>query len=465
MALSPAMGRKALFAIGLTLALVAISASVLGQGSEAASGSTDVTFYGHVFDITTLGPNPANTEPPIGETILGLGSGATCVNDFPTQTPAAPLVGDVESCEDQEGTKLVLFSTAGPVDVQSRAEFLQGGAYAQLHNERGQTKPVMLDTSGTISANVFGAWDTHGWYVGNAYGTNCLYPHPGGVPCLYPYWGWDPGVFENVVMEATLYHADLGERSDASNPPPVDETLAQGDATEIASGQWGPDQVINGLPGYPNAVQFPVDLGAPQVDQIPRSDDFFLVFQTYQDASAAHGCVNCPMRWWTGEFFPPTFQMPVDNPFAVERVVPNFANQKLAVLGIINTPWGSYDVAADSVDLAIEGPRGSVGADSIDRYADFSVAHGGHFEPVNLTWIWDYNADDAPPGEYEVTVSASNVQGSASAQCTASFTLRETDGGSLRPGEDEPGRCGIQGVQTDEALQEAQEDANRSSTE
>jgi hypothetical protein len=447
------MRRKAALVLGLSMLVMGLPGASLAQGGGEASGGTDdVTFYGHVFTHGVDQPSAANTEFPLGETIYGLGTGAECSSTLPATV--AP------DCQEASWNKLALFSTAGFVDVTSPAEFEQKGSYAQLHNERGQSKDVLLDTSGEVKTTLYGAWDSHGWAVraGNAYGTNCIGPHAPGVPCLYPYWGWDPGVYEDVVMEATMYHADLGSRTNSSTAPPIQEAI-DNDAEVVAEAQWGPDQVINGLPDYPNAFRWDLNLGAPQVEEIPRSNDFFVVFDTFQETNGENRCVDCPMRWWSGEFFPPSFQMPVENAFTVERAIPNFANGQLAMLGILNSPWGSYDVDQSSIELDVEGPRGSVTPVNIEQYSDFSTAHGGHYDPVNVTWIWDYRADDAQPGEYEVTISAENFQNSAKASCTASFTL-EQDGEKIVPGEVEEGVCGTQSATVQETVEESREGVN-----
>jgi hypothetical protein len=115
----------------------------------------------------------------------------------------------------------------------------------------------------------------------------------------------------------------------------------------------------------------------------------------------------------------------------------------------MNTPWGSYDVDHDSIELEIKNAK--TGAifepQSIERLADFSVAHGGHYKPVNVTYVWDHAADKLPPGDYDVTVSASNYQGSASGKCTGSFTILA--GGNA--GDIKVGQCGVRTI-TDEQL-------------
>ncbi len=449
------MSRSRALLIIASLLVVPLSVAAQNGGDGASSGQTDrVTFYGHVFGHGIGGPMPANTEAPVGEDNYGIGSGTNCES-------ATPLLAD---CQETGSNKLVLFSTAGPVQVRNRAEFLQDGGYSQLHNERGQTKDIVFDTQESITATVYITMDSHGWFVGNGHGTNCLAPHPPNVPCLYPYWGWDPGAYEDVVVRAQLFHAQLGDRTNATGAPPIAEAMDDGDITLIAEGQWGPERVINGLPGSPNVNQFEVDLGTAQVDTVPRSDDFFLVYTVYQETNGNNYLLRGPVRWWSGEFFPPTFTLPVQNAFEVERVIPNFAHGKLAILGVMNTPWGSYDIDPESIELDITGPNGPVTPERLSQFGDFSVAHGGHYLPINVTWIWDYNAQNLQAGTYTVTLSGANFQGSASATCQATFELEEAKGGALAPGAIEEGVCGTQ-TASDEFIEGIREGAEGDSQE
>ncbi len=440
----------------LAVALLLVPATGMAQGGgDQATGATDeVTFYGHVFGHTISAPMPSNTEAPIGENLYGIGSGGNCES-------ATPAFSD---CEEAGFNQLALFSTPGFVDVTDPAEWSQEGTYSLLHNERGQTKDILLDTSQNIEASVYVTLDSHGWIVGflNSDGTNCVGPHPPDVPCVYPSWGWDPGIAENVVVDATLYKANLGDHgANASDAPPIEQTLDSGDAEIIAKGQWGPDQVINGLPGSPNVQEFNIDLGPPQVDTIPREEDFFLVYTVYQEAGGENFQIDSDVRWWSGEFFPPTYTLPVENAFDVERVVPNFAHGKMAIVGVMNTPWGSYDIDPDTVDLTIEGPNGEVTPEHISQFGDFSVAHGGHYLPINITWIWDYQQEGLSPGDYTISLEASNLQGSASGACEASFTLERGKSSELVPGPSQQGACGLQSASdafVDEVTQEASQE-------
>lgn len=453
--------RRRVVILGLLLLAPAFAAAQGGGADDPSSSSeaTDITFYGHVFGHGRGAPMPANTEAPIGEELYALGSLGQCGG------PANEL-GD---CREATWNELILFSTPGFVQVGSQASWDQGGGYAQIHNERGQTTPISLSEDGEITATVYMSWDTHGWLVQflNPYGTNCVGPHPQNMPCMYPSWGWDPGVYPGVTIETTLYQARLGAQgSNASAAPPVADAINDGSAEVVAQGQWGPDQVINGLPGYPNVNAFDINLGSPQTDTIDRDKDFFLRFNAWHNGDTQPTMLNGPPRWWSGEFFPPTFTLPTENPISVESVVPTFAHGKAAIIGVMNTPWGNYDVAGDSVEMTMTGPDGepvnpeNLLATGVSR----SVAHGGHYNPVNQTWLWSYQGSGAAPGQYDIEVSASNFQGSASASCSASLTLAEDDEGNLVPGETNPGQCGFASV-SEEAIQEVAQNATDSAND
>lgn len=445
--------RRRWLSVLVALALIAAPlASLLSDGGVRAQSSgsdtdqareTDrVTFYGSVFGSGLFEPMPANTIFPAGQENYGTGYLAQC-----GPSPATA------SCEQASWNKLGLYSTAGPVAVEDRTEFMQEGGWAQLHNERGQLTAIELDQDEPITATVFFTYSLHGWprNTVNGEGTNCIYPHPENVPCVWPNWRWHPGAVPNVVMEATLYAADLGElHANASQPPPVEEKVLDGDARVIATGQWGPNMVTHGLPGFPHAVQANIDLGPPQSATIEANEDFILVFNSYMETGGQQYNYGSPLRWYSGEFYPPSFELPVKNAITVERVMPFFAHEKAAILGVISIPWGSYDVTDEDITFELTGPDGRPVALDPDNLREVpieqSLAHGGHYKPVNKTIVWDYQGAGAEPGEYEVTVEATNLQGSATHACTATFTLEQDGQGQLVGGAVTPGVCGEQNL-------------------
>ncbi|MCA1813892.1 MAG: hypothetical protein LC624_08070, partial [Halobacteriales archaeon] len=117
------------------------------------------------------------------------------------------------------------------------------------------------------------------------------------------------------------------------------------------------------------------------------------------------------MKPWAGEQFPVRFTLPVRNPFDVELVIPQFVHNKVLIHGVLSSPWGSYDVDTKGVTIELRDPNGQfLNPEHITRSGDYSVAHGAHFKPVNLTWVWDYQADKARPGTYKALVTGCDLE-------------------------------------------------------
>lgn len=449
--------------VALVLAVAPLAGVLVDSQARAQTGASEgdqaretdrVTFYGSVFGSGLFEPMPMNTIFPYGEENYGTGYLAQC--------GPSPVTA---SCEEASWNKLALYSTAGPVQVEDRTEFMQEGAWAQLHNERGQGTEIQLDQDEPVTATVYFTYSLHGWprNWANDEGTNCIYPHPENVPCAWPNWRWHPGAFPNVVMDATLYGADLGEmHANASNPPPVEDRILSGEARVIAEGQWGPSMVVHGLPEFPHAAEANIDLGPPQVPTIKANEDFVLVFSSYLESADQAYNYGSPLRWYSGEFYPPSMELPVENAITVEQVLPFFAHQQVGILSVVRIPWGSYDVADEDIKFGIQGPDGrpiDLDPENVrDIPIEQSLAHGGHYKPVNKTIVWGYKRADAEPGEYQVTVEATNLQGSASHACTATFTLERDVDGALVAGETEPGRCAEQTI-GQERIEEAVDEA------
>jgi hypothetical protein len=416
--------------------------------AERARPTRTVTFYGHVFGSGLVpgnagneefgpdGPQAANTIYPTGDANLGLGVFDWCsdtvnMNGFPAPQPSA-----WNNCDKDPFNKVALFLTAGPVQVHSREEFV----YSKLHNERGRTKDIVLDSAGEIKAWLWMSLDYHAWSVGNGGdNTNCIVALPPDVGCPYPYWGWDPAHWPQWVVEADLYMVELGEYGQgASEPPPIFEQWQADAMTLIASGATPPQDVTNGLPGSDNVHEFEVNLGAPQVDVIPKTHDVVLVYHFYSLLNGQKVSMHT-WRIWAGELFPTRFSMPVKNALDVELVIPQFVHNKALVHSVIASGFGSYDVDVESARLTILDPNNQpVTPTRIIQVGDYQVAHGAHFKPVNITWIWDYKADGARPGQYKTQVSACNMQGSACEVTEGSFTLDS----NLNPVEVRVGRSG-----------------------
>lgn len=406
-----------------------------------------MTFYGHVFGIGRDAPMPMNTQFPEGEADLSQGfTGHYC-----------GIPGDV-TCEDDPQNEVWLYTTAGFVQIKEYTQF----DYSKLHNERGLTKDTYLDMGRDIKAEFYMSADLHGWLL-----AFCTPGVPHDVPWPVPCWNWDPGYLSQWQVEATIYTGILGEHGGAADEAPdIATAFADGKLTPLATGVSDPVDVQSlEATGNPTVWKFDINLGPPQRDVIKKEESYVVRYQWWSLKPNGEKMVLPEADVWnvdSGEYYPPTITLPVKGAFNVEMVLPQFVYGKLVVLGIMNTPWGSYDVDHDSVQIEIKNTRTGtiIEPRSIQRLADFSVAHGGHYKPVNVTYVWDFMADGVPAGEYDVTIRAANFQGSASASCTGGFVLGESGAaGDIRIGE-----CGVRTISEDQLSTIKEGSANDATT-
>ncbi len=415
----------------LAIALLMAGLPVVSQPSGElnneilAQDGKDITFYGRVFDLEPGNPMPMNTQFPDGENDYSRGWSGGC-----GAPPPAP--DDSADCENWEYNELFWYTTAGFVQIKDSSQF----AYDKLHNERGQTKDIYLDTSKQPQSTLYMSADFHGWA-----GTFSPY----GVG-----WNWDPGYYEDWVVETWVWHANLGPwSSDPDAKPDVREVRQRGDgATLIAQGTseptsfWSLDPTLP-LPNAERTV-WPFSAGlawdpafVESGGVVPYLNDLIVEFEWYQLTDGQKYIISPDwvvggLTWNlnAGEDYPNNVVLPVRNPLDVELVFPRFIHDKLVVLSVLNTPWGSYDVDLNSIDIEFRKASGATVTPSpehFQKFIDVSVAHSGHYDPINLTWIWSFQEDGLDAGDYEIVVSANNFQGSAYAETVATFTI-EKDG-------------------------------------
>ena len=419
-----------------TLVLASMLAPVASAQSTSAEETTSmVTFYGHLFGFGREGARsvmPMNTQFPYGEQDLSQGTTAHGCG-----VPGHP------TCEDDTGNEAWFYTTAGFVQIKEYTQF----SYDKLHNERGLTKDTKLDTSKDITATFYMSADMHGWLL--------LLSDPGApndFPWPIPGWNWDPGYLPQWQVEATVFTGVLGEHGGAATESPdIAAAFADGKLVPLATGVSDPIDVQSLEPaGQPTVWRFDINLGPPERNTIAKEESYVVRFKWWSIGPDGNKVVVPEVMTWnvnSGEFYPPTVSLPVKGAFNVEMVLPQFVYDKLVLLGIMNTPWGSYDVDHDSVKLTIKSESGTIiEPKSISRLADFSVAHDGHYKPVNVTYVWDYKADNLAPGTYQATVSANNFQNSARASCTAEFTV----GAGGAPAGIKVGECGTRTISDDQ---------------
>ena len=365
------------------LVLLALAALPLAQGQTVGglapppadtgyTGPSVLTpLYAHIYDL--LQPVPINTQPMI-DLDLARGFGSPSVAGAgPLETPAS----------------LRFVSTPGLVEYN-----LTEDGFPRMHPERGISYDVLLDTSKPVTGRFF-------------LGARAL-----DVPQAGQTGGPEAGVLPALTVRMTMRVGDdIGSDLDAG------EIIAQGQ-TMLAPDQWP----VNGAP-----VEVVVDMGTPLKDRIPGDEAFNTLIEWF-NAETPDGAARVTQRDWvvhTGERYPNRVDVTVANPIAIYSLRPTpLGDSKLTIHAVMNSPFGNYDLDVPNITMSIQGPSAPRGI-AAPLVVQRSFEHNHHYEPVELTWVWDYRGEGASAGDYTVTVTAQNLQRTATATKAATFVLPE----------------------------------------
>lgn len=423
--------------LGGVLLVGAQPSGELNQEILAQDGQ-DITFYGATFAMGRGNPLPMNTAFPYGVNDYSLGTGDGGCGTPPPLPDGTLAPAFTADCIDDDGSnELWWYTTAGFIQARTYEEVCGNPPncdYTQFHNERGQTKDIYFDTSRPANGVLHMSADNHAWF--------------GNFAEVGVGWNWDPGYYPDWTVAATIYHVNLGPwAGDPSAKPDLSPIFNKDDSvTRVAYGESIPFDMWSLDPTIPTGERtvwpIPVEIQwdeefAAAGGVIPHLNDLIVRWEWYQKTDDRIYITATPVGGYVwnlngGEDYPNNIVLPVRNPIDVELVFPRFVHDKLVILSVLNTPWGSYDVDLDSIDITI---RDASGKEIVPHPADFqefidvSVAHSGHYDPINLTWIWDIADAGLRAGEYTIEVSTSNFQGSAQASTTASFTIQKDGSG------------------------------------
>lgn len=374
-------------ALLLVVVVVSLGAAAAQQGHDmhvggmapppADTGYTGgpivVPLYGHIYDL--LQPVPINTQPMI-DLDLARGFGTPSVRGVPSaETPHS----------------LRLYSSPGLVEYNETDE----NGLPRYHPERGISFDVMLDASKPIVGH---------WYMS----AKAL-----DVPQAGQTSGPEAGTLAGLTVRMTMRLGDdIGGDLDAG------EIVAQGTSALDDPSTW----IVDG-----DAVEFVVDMGPPLVPHIPGNESFNVLVEWY-NAETPDGALSYTQRDWilhTGANYANRVEITVLNPLALYSIEPTpVGNDLLTIHAVMNSPFGNYDVDAETVSIAITGPSTPTRiGDPLVVQRNFE--HNHHYAPVEFTWSWPYKEDGAKPGEYKVTVTGQNLQHTATVTKTASFVIPE----------------------------------------
>jgi hypothetical protein len=394
------------------------------QAQEAEPDvSTPTTLYFHIFD--TFNRFVINTQPMNTDFFDVGGTNNPTLSEGPwtAGTDAAPVGLGPWDLNTIYGT-----STPGPVEYA----FIENGK-PRIHPEHGIAKTVVIDDGVTPEVTMY-------LDLRDVIGTNGL-----------------PSITSDFSLEITLQEGD-----DTSRDAQLDQgkdimhgkqtfTLVDASAhpseaiydlsywvfymTMVASGN-SVDQVPESASGSANTIfnggmNMPdgSKLVAPEEDGIlalkvplefmgeaviPKSEAYNVRLDWYQmdEAFGPDAFATGYMRLFSGEGGDGSIKqhhldMNIMNPVYVEFIHPQVAAGTLLIHAGVNSPWGTYDIDADSVELTIEGPsKPRVLKQLVNQNQN---VHGLHDQAAAITYLWDFRGEEAAEGDYDICISVKNL--------------------------------------------------------
>ncbi len=419
------MRAKSFLALGLASLLVLAPANAQ-ESIDNPNESTPTTLYFHIFD--TFHKFVINTQPMDVE-FFELGG-----TNFPTLTgtPVNDLTGNEFDLNTIYG-----YSTAGPVEY----DFIENGR-PRFHPERGIASEIAIDPNVDPVAYVY--LDVRD-VIGTDEGPNYLANFH--VRFLMQE-GDDPGrsadldagrdIMEGeVVFDLADGTTDPGGYILADSPtPPI-----PGNDAFTAMGGTNP---ITGNPIYIPDENGIVEVAIPVTilqNYIPKAEAYNIRidwFQTmdgmFDDDQFAEGF----FRLAASPEQMPRLEFAITNPVYLSFIHPQVAANTLLIHAGANSPWGTYDLDLNSIELTIEGPTEPKELRQV--LSSNEHVHGLHDQDAQLTYLWDFREEDAPDGEYTIHMSVSNDAGTATASGQAKFVIEgdtatgfDADGNVVEP--------------------------------
>jgi len=390
----PVRGAIALLSV-LLVGGAPLAAGQQGEGEAVGlqnpNASTPVVLYMHLNGIQDF---PINTQPPHPDHAASISAGAqghttSCLPEVP-QLPVAH----------QERHTYYGYSSPGYVEY----EFIEAGK-PRYHPERGLSFDVDLDMDAPFTVH---------WYLETQTGAGSEAIDPDQVPLVLP----------GVTVRATVRTGDeIGLGDENYNTGPV---IAAGQATGTLAGPaTPPDGAEHSQAGTHHVYHFAIPMEI-QAAQIPQATGYNLRLDVLMDNPVCAEGMLMPdvVAMHTSEGHRPRMELSILNPIRIEYLHPQFIGKELYVHASLNSPWGNYDVdeLPGGIAISIEGPAQ---ATAVERavFTQRHHEHNQHQKAVDVSYLWRYQQQEAPQGEYLVRLEAWNDQHTGKAAATASFSI------------------------------------------
>ncbi|MEK6975132.1 MAG: hypothetical protein AABY18_02170 [Candidatus Thermoplasmatota archaeon] len=378
------------------LALPLLLLLPLAEAQDLAAAEPK-TLYLHVINVQDM---PINTQVPDPAYEDDVSWGTAAVD--------APCLGSAMPGFDQG------FNTWRAYGTPSLVEYglLSADGTPRTHPERGIAIDVSIDDSQPFTLY---------WYV--------LAATPvGGVTGTT----WAPAVAPQVQISATLRTGDSISSDDSAYDSGA--MLAQGAVTATLAGNQvlgaGDNQVrVVGQRHDAWLYEFAIPMTVTD-PVIPMATGYNLRIDMATANDACTGLMPPTLAVHTSAEARPRMVFAADTGLAFQDVTPQWLGDDLVVEAGAMTAWGSYDVDAASLRASVSG---TMSFDlPIERVVREYHSHTLSANPLVATWRWG-NASVAPPGHYEVTITAADLQGTTLATTTLGIDVAPTQASPAVP--------------------------------
>lgn len=399
--------------IALAALLAAPPALAQGVGIQNPEAPTPTTLY---FHLSAYQDFPINTQLPDDRFSQETSRGLTA----PT-TSCVPEEEGVTTQASKSFHTFYGFSTPGYVEYDFTEE-TNGQSGPRIHPERGLASDVRLATD--EPAHVY-------WYLKTQF-TGGDRRTPEDLEDL-------PTIVPEASVRATIRTGD--EVSIGAEAYNSGDLIAQGQSAPVLLAPVASEHYLPQDDGS-HVYEFKVPLEFSKQEILEeeaynvRIDVFMDVPPCNEDPDASLMPSNVEV--YTSPDLRPRLEWSIMNPIEILYIHPEPVGQELILHTGFNSPWGNYDVdeGPGGVEVTIEGPseaQNVVRAAVVQRTHE----HGYHFEPVDMTYVWPYQKEGADNGDYTITVTARNDQGTATATGTAVFKVGpnvgvDTDGNEVQ---------------------------------
>jgi hypothetical protein len=407
--------------------------------------STPTTLYFHIFD--TINRFVINTEPMNAE-FFEVG-GANFATTPGTGIEGSGVIG--WNLEDGYDLNTVYgYSTAGPVEY----EFIENGK-PRFHPERGIAQEVIIDPS--VQPMVYLYLD-----VRDAVGGSAQSALPDFNVRVTLQEGDDPGLDasldegRDILAGNVQFHIikldgaiDGGTACDTlcCDPSYIDcmvlNTLTEpGQAVYVpitglnaaVEGQSGPNGKVFAVPDENGIIEIMIPMDVLQ-ETIPKKEAYNVRLDWYQTPDPTGEVIgddDFTQGWLRMASDPdhlPRLELSIMNPVYFSFIHPQVAGGSLLIHAGGNSPWGTYDVDLDAVDITITHESGKIVPNNQLRklLSSNEHVHGLHDADAQLTYLWDFRDNEAELGEYTIEMTLTNDAHSAEANGKAGFIISETE--------------------------------------